>query len=1221
MKSRILKKFILVEALFFLGILICVEGIASTVSDSLSSLTKMIDSCRTTMDLSGNWKLKLTDSKEMIKFSNDDGVINGYWKKDYDASSWKNVKVPHNWFWDGLSRADCTVGWYQKKVVIPKEYQGNRLLIRFEGISYESDIWVNGEKVGNYKSTYPSTFEFDVTEYIDWGVSNVITVRCSFYPAGRPLVPFPNPVRGRAGIYLKPTVIIVPDTYIQNIFINPKVSSSEINVEYWVISADKNTKTFRLAGSVIPFSGKGTETKEDLGLVTICPGLNKLQFKMKLKDPAHWFPDNPYLYNLFLMLKDKNKVVDCVRTRFGFREFTIDGNVFCLNGKPVMLFGTETIGVWTSAVGNMRWAGGGLTEENERNATRDLFIKTKENGVNMLRGWYAGPSPSYVYEIADEVGLFYYEEWGTAYPEYAGKSCHDSEVIKQQTEEMKVWIHRNWNSPSVVMLSFFNENWGDYELSNKLYDILKPEVEDRLFLCASSGMLSFPGVGGPVKTDFIDMHNYTGDSIGCMPASHKLPWTYMEDSINEAWNWVIKAYGDDPNKPLIIGECPNNALLGGFDGKAIAPDGKVTPESYVKAAAIPNMGYNLESNGLREAISYFYADVFPDLVPGAPLYKERDNKVKRGVESLRRMERIRGIDVNNFGPPSIAKTVYKPTFICSSIFDTNLFSGDSLTMDLYLINDSIDDYKNVRIIVEIISRDGKKMNSNNIRFGNLKGSSRKKIPYTYKIPDNFSTGIYDIKLYLYSDEKLISGNYYDFYVLNRNELKPVATDKNVSILFVPGNDESVTLTSEMLKTMTVKYKLLYVSKGIDNLLSELNQADILIIPAFYDEKINNWLELDSNMEIIGKAIRNWVESGKKLLFMEQNIKKPLPWVREWKIIDAGSNSFMDMAIPEHPVYSGIVQRNFDTWSDKGVNTRFLISPMSVNVLGSVAANSNDELAMAIAETKVGKGLIIGSQLLATKRFMKDSCATKYLYNLYYYVFGNKVYADARGLTGQKEKNYSIDLDKCFYVDLKPYVNMGFKDEVDGDKQGGWSDQGENDLRHIPVADDNPEKKYWQLIYRQEMKDKQVFLGVPFAVIDPEKNDDKSCIVLAGSQRPYFPTEVKDIKVNNTASKLYFLHTAVWCTGGSIGKYIIHYSDGTEGVINLTGGKNINDWWGPKDIEEAPVAWAKEHPVTGQYVGVYLMEWENPYPDKIINSIDFVSSNVAVPILLAITGVK
>ena len=1231
MKSRILKKFILVEALFFLSILTCVEGIASTVSDSLPSLTEMIDSCRTTIDLSGNWKLKLTDSKEIIKLDGDQGFINGYWKKDYDASSWKNVKVPHNWFWDGLSRADCTVGWYQKKVIIPKEYQGRRALIRFEGISYESDIWVNGEKAGNHKSIYATNFELDVTDYMDWGVANIITIRCSFHSgvdADTFLVI--NPARGRAGIWLKPSLLFVPSIYIKQVFINPMVGSSVINVEYWLMSSYTKNEKYHLIGFVKPFAEKGKEMKEDLGTVVVPPGLNKLQLTMKLKDPVCWTPDNPYLYNLFLVLsKDNKQVMDCTRTRFGFREFTIQGNSFYLNGKPFFLFGAETVGVWTPAASFMRWGGCGLTEEEERTATRDLFLKTKENRVNLLRGHPAGPSPAYVYEVADEVGLLYYEEIQNPiiirhYQLFGGDSnkrlleeLSDDEVINQQTDEMEAWIKRNWNSPSLVMASFFNEAYAAQTVSGKLYDSLKPKVGDRIFLCASSGMYSWPGFP-ETKTDFFDIHNYAGGVIG-----YRFSWTYMEDTVQEAYDWIVKVFGKDANKPLIIGECPNNAINDwshSFDGKEIAPEGKITPESYVRASTVQNsVAYCLQNNTLKEVVAIFHPEVFPNLIPG---YSEQDNKVKRSVESLRRMDIVRGIVVNNYTPgASIEKVVYKPTFICSGIFNTNLFSGDTLAMDLYVINDCQEDKKDAKAVIEIISHDGKKINSDNIKLDGLKGSSRRKIPYTYKISNNFQSGLYDIKLYLYSEDKLLSNNYYDFYVLNKKELQPVITDKKVTLLVLPEDETGTAKTEEILNIMKVKYKAIPVSEDLYHILGFL-KTDVLIIPAFYNEKINNWLEVDPNMEVIGKGIRTWVEGGGKLFFLEQTIKNPLPWVREWKIIDAGNNNFMDMAVPEHPVYKGMVQRNFDTWSGKGVNTRFLISPMSVNIIGSVAASSTGELAMAIAEAKVGKGAIVGSQLETTGRFMKDSCATKYLYNLISYVLGNEVYAGARELTGQKEKSYLLDIDKCFYIDLKPYVNRGFKDEVNADKEGGWTDQGTNDLRHIPVGNDNPEKKYWQMIYRQEIKDKQIFRGVPFEVIDPAKNNDKSCIVLAGGYRPYFPTEVKDIKVDSTASKLYFLHTSAWCTG-LIAKYIIHYSDGTSETIDLIGGKNIAEWWGPhRDIEETQLAWAEKHPITGQYVGIYLMEWNNPHPDKTINSIDFVSSNnVSVPILLAITGVK
>ena len=60
------------------------------------------------------------------------------------------------------------------------------------------------------------------------------------------------------------------------------------------------------------------------------------------------------------------------------------------------------------------------------------------------------------------------------------------------------------------------------------------------------------------------------------------------------------------------------------------------------------------------------------------------------------------------------------------------------------------------------------------------------------------------------------------------------------------------------------------------------------------------------------------------------------------------------------------------------------------------------------------------------------------------------------------------------LDLKPIVNMDWRDEVWGDGKGGWSDQGDNDLRRVSVG-------------------RRVLLGMPFELIDPADNDGKAVL--------------------------------------------------------------------------------------------------------------------------------
>ncbi len=71
------------------------------------------------------------------------------------------------------------------------------------------------------------------------------------------------------------------------------------------------------------------------------------------------------------------------------------------------------------------------------------------------------------------------------------------------------------------------------------------------------------------------------------------------------------------------------------------------------------------------------------------------------------------------------------------------------------------------------------------------------------------------------------------------------------------------------------------------------------------------------------------------------------------------------------------------------------------------------------------------------------------------------------------------------LDLKPIVNMDWRDEVWGDGKGGWTDQGDNDMRQISVGT------------RQ-------LLGIPFELIDPARNGGKAVLTLGSKKFPAGP---------------------------------------------------------------------------------------------------------------------
>ncbi len=177
------------------------------------------------------------------------------------------------------------------------------------------------------------------------------------------------------------------------------------------------------------------------------------------------------------------------------------------------------------------------------------------------------------------------------------------------------------------------------------------------------------------------------------------------------------------------------------------------------------------------------------------------------------------------------------------------------------------------------------------------------------------------------------------------------------------------------------------------------------------------------------------------------------------------------------------------------------------------------------------------------------------------------------------------------IDLRSAVNMGFVDEADGDRKGGWTDQGaENDLRMLPVG-------------------KQRWAGVDFDIIDPAKNGGKSCLMLAGPSRSYFPQQAA-VRVEPAVEGkfLFLLHALAWPSDlKEIGQVRVTYQDGSQSVIPVTGNIDVGNWWTPVPRRNGELVWTGTN--ASSYVGLYRSTY--PIEDKPIREISFTSTGRSV----------
>ncbi|MBN8215187.1 MAG: hypothetical protein J0L75_01025 [Spirochaetes bacterium] len=163
------------------------------------------------------------------------------------------------------------------------------------------------------------------------------------------------------------------------------------------------------------------------------------------------------------------------------------------------------------------------------------------------------------------------------------------------------------------------------------------------------------------------------------------------------------------------------------------------------------------------------------------------------------------------------------------------------------------------------------------------------------------------------------------------------------------------------------------------------------------------------------------------------------------------------------------------------------------------------------------------------------------------------------------------------LDISGLANRGFRDETAGDGKGGWTDQGDNDLRGMkggPLS----------------------LAGVDFKVLDSANNGGKSAIVLRPSQAPSFAGEAA-IPVETTCDYLYLLHAAAWAGAGApVGSIVWEYGDGTTRTTAVVSGDQVGDWWGGLARNAFSKGYDDLNP-SHKPVYLFVTGFANPVPEK------------------------
>lgn len=370
---------------------------------------------------------------------------------DFDDSAWRRVNLPHDWSIEGAfarehfipacydanhleGRGDSYlpkgIGWYRKRLNLPRLSGGDRVYLEFEGVFRDSTLWVNGQRAGGHVGGYTSAV-YDITPWIRRdGRTDVLALRVDA-----------REVEGwwyeGAGIYRHVWLMVKPALHLTPWGVavtTPAVSytAATVAVRTSVRNGAPRPVRARLRTTIGDGRGNTVGVVESEMPVDAGQSVEFLQ-ECALADPHLWSPAAPNLYTASSELVAPDGVGDRTETVFGIRwfEFTPDRGFF-LNGRPLQLRG-----------GNIHHDFGGLGTALPDRANARTVEALKAMGANTIRSAHNPAAPALM-DACDRLGMLLWAETRNLYTD------------KSAEEDLRALIRRDRNHPCIFVWGLAN---------------------------------------------------------------------------------------------------------------------------------------------------------------------------------------------------------------------------------------------------------------------------------------------------------------------------------------------------------------------------------------------------------------------------------------------------------------------------------------------------------------------------------------------------------------------------------------------------------------------------------------------------------------------------------------------------------------------------------------------------------------------------------------------
>ena len=457
-------------------------------------------------ELQDHWQIQSSD-----KVSDDGPIISTL---NFKPSKWYAAKVPNStlgtlvedgvfkniYFNRNLEHIPDSLftapWWYRRTFVINNTGEGQFYRLRFNGISYSADVWLNGKKIASADTVKGSfrQFIFDITPYIKKG-ENVLALKVTQAGPGDLNIGFvdwnPEPADNHMGIWRTVELLETGPVSLDQPFVITDVDTASLDHANVTIKVKLDNHSDKIVNGILrTHLGSGIHISKEVSLnpneskeIVLSPADYKA---LSIDHPKLWWTHDlgkPNLYALEMNFESGNQISDSKKMKIGIRSIsdyrTGRGfRAYRLNGKKILIKG----GGWTDP---MLLKASPAYEE----AGIDYAVHMNFNALRMEGFW---GEDQHIYDLCDErgillmVGFSCQWEWKglmhTATDDkYGVISTPDQiDVATKSWQDQILWLR---NHPSIFLWLYGSDKWPRPELEKNYlnvlanYDPTRPSVQ------------------------------------------------------------------------------------------------------------------------------------------------------------------------------------------------------------------------------------------------------------------------------------------------------------------------------------------------------------------------------------------------------------------------------------------------------------------------------------------------------------------------------------------------------------------------------------------------------------------------------------------------------------------------------------------------------------------------------------------------------------------------